>query len=382
MNQKVLFGLIFLIAARGASAKPRPEVKGQMQQMFTALLNLQPFLASAEKFQNPKNSEIIRKDLKRLGQFKHVFPQKMQDEEPGIVAISQLFHETVEDAQKRFKRGNYDYSRHRLRTATAYCFNCHSRVTSEQSFQDLEKRVESAQLSSFEKADVFAATRQFEKALKAYTQILSEKPQNHLGLVEYTRSLRRALSITVRVKQSPQETLELLDSVLKRKDLPQFIHQYVEHWKKDAESWANEKPEKKKLTSEELIQKGKKMIERAEKLKAFPADENGEISYLRASNYLHEALDETPKSQSRAEALYLLGVSYSSVQDPALWDLDRIYFETCVREAPHTELSRKCFHRFSEKVYMGYTGSGGTFIPEDEQKRLEELQKLSEKTAS
>lgn len=382
MKGIVVLTSVFVIASSGAWAKARPEVKGQMQQMFTSLLNLQPFLASAEKFQNPKNSEIIRKDLNRLAKFKHVFPKKMAEEEPGIVAISQLFHDTVEDARRRFKRGSYDYSRHRLRTATAYCFSCHSRVNSEQSFQDLEKRVESSQLSSFEKADVFAATRQFEKALKAYTQILSDKPQNHLGLIEYTRSLRRALSITVRVKQSPQETLQLLDGVLARKDLPQFIHQYAAHWKKDAESWASEKPEKKKLTSEELIQKGKKMIERAEKLQSFPADENGEISFLRASNYLHEALDESPKSQSRAEALYLLGVSYASVQDPALWDLDRIYFETCVREAPHTELSKKCFHRFSEKVYMGYTGSSGTFIPEDEQKRMEELRKLSETQAS
>ena len=382
MNKSLRVVLAFVLLNGGAFAKERPEVKGSMQQMFNSLLNLQPFLASPEKFSNPKNSGIIRKDLKQLSTFKHVFPKNMQSEEPGVYAISRMFHETIEDAQERFKKGSYDYSRNRLRTATAFCFSCHSRVASEQNFLDLQKRVEASQLTPFEKADVFAATRQFDKALKAYTDILAGVPHSHLSLVEYTRSLRRALSITVRVKQNPKETLDLIDSVSKRKDLPEFIIRLAQQWRKDAQVWMEEKESKKKLSPEELIEKAQKLIERAEKLQSFPADENGDISYLRASNCLHEALDESPQIKSRGEALYLLGVAYSALQDPTVWDLDRLYFESCVRESPHTELSKKCYHRYSEKIYMGYTGSAGTFIPEDEQKRLEELRKLTEEKKS
>jgi len=382
MNKYVAASLICLVVSASGWTKERPEVKGAMQQMFTSLLNLQPFLASPEKFRNPKNAEIIRKDLKQLATFKHVFPKNMQAEEPGVFAISRMFHETIKDAEERFRTGNYDYSRHRLRTVTAFCFNCHSRVASEQNFQDLQKRVESSQLTPFEKADVLAATRQFDKALKSYTDILAGVPNSHLSLVEYTRSLRRALSITVRVKQNPKETLELIDGVAKRKDLPEFIIRLAQQWRKDAQFWMDEKESKKKLSPEELIAKAQKLIERAEKLQSFPADENGDISYLRASNCLHEALDESPLSQSRGEALYLLGVSYAALQDPTVWDLDRLYFESCIRELPHTDLAKKCYHRYSEKIYMGYTGSAGTFIPEDEQKRLEDLRKLAEEKTS
>lgn len=376
-NITVVLGIIFVIAT-SASAKERPEVKSSMQQMFNSLLNLQPFLASPEKFSNPKNSEIIRKDLNRLATFKHVFPKEMKTEEPGIFAISRMFHETIEDARERFKKENYDYSRHRLRTATAFCFSCHSRVPSEQNFQDLQKRVEASQLTTFEKADVFAATRQFDKALKSYTDILSVAPKTSMDVVEYTRSLRRALSITVRVKQNPKETLELIDSVVQRQDLPEFILRLAQQWKKDAQYWMGEDTGSKKMAPEELVERAKKLIERAETLQSFPADENGDISYLRASNYLHEALDEAPQNKSRIEALYLLGVAYSALQDPTLWDLDRLYFESCIRESPHSDYAKKCYRRYSEKVYMGYTGSGGTFIPDDEQRRLEELRKLSD----
>lgn len=378
--QIVLVSFVFIFAPF-AFAKSRPEVKSSMQQMFNSLLNLQPFLVSPEKFNNPKNAEIIRKDLNQLATFKHVFPKEMKSEEPGVFAISRMFHETIEDARNRFKKGNYEYSRHRLRTATAFCFSCHSRVASEQSFQDLQKRVEASQLTAFEKADVFAATRQFDKALKSYTDILAGTPNNSLAIVEYTRSLRRALSITVRVKQNPKETLELLDSVAQRKDLPEFILRLTQQWRKDAQYWMDEKAASKKMTPEELVEKAQKLVERAHTLQAYPADENGDISFLRASNYLHEALDESPQNKSRIEALYLLGVAYSALQDPTLWDLDRLYFESCIREAPHTDYAKKCYQRYSEKVYMGYTGSAGTFIPDDEQRRLEELRKLSDSLA-
>lgn len=381
MKKTSLYLAILFTVSAVSSAKERPEVKGSMQQMFNSLLNLQPFLASPEKFSNPKNSEIIRKDLNRLATFKHVFPKEMKNEEPGIFAISRMFHETIADARDRFKKGNYDYSRYRLRTATAFCFSCHSRVPSEQSFQDLEKRVEASQLTPFEKADVFAATRQFDKALKSYTDILAVPPTTSMGVVEYTRSLRRALSITVRVKQNPKETLELIDSVVNRKDLPEFILRLAQQWRKDGQYWMDEKVSSQKSSPEELVERAQKLIERAETLQSFPADENGDISYLRASNYLHEALDEAPQNKSRIKALYLLGVAYSALQDPTVWDLDRLYFESCIREAPHTDYAKKCYHRYSEKVYMGYTGSAGTFIPEDEQKRLEELRKLSDNKA-
>ncbi|NBT59088.1 hypothetical protein EBT16_09930, partial [bacterium] len=121
MKNRIVLACFCLIFAQGLFAKPRPEVKSSMQQMFNSLLNLQPFLASPEKFSNPKNSETIRKDLNQLATFKHVFPQEIKNEEPGIYAISRRFHETIEDARDRFKKGNYDYSRHRLRTATAFC---------------------------------------------------------------------------------------------------------------------------------------------------------------------------------------------------------------------------------------------------------------------
>jgi hypothetical protein len=54
-----------------------------------------------------------------------------------------------------------------------------------------------------------------------------------------------------------------------------------------------------------------------------------------------------------------------------------MYYETCIRRAPHTGISEKCFQRYEANVYFGYTGSGGTSIPEDIAAVMKELKDLS-----
>ena len=54
-----------------------------------------------------------------------------------------------------------------------------------------------------------------------------------------------------------------------------------------------------------------------------------------------------------------------------------MYYEACIRNAPHTEVSGKCYKKYEANVNFGYTGSGGTSIPEDLQTLLKELKKLA-----
>ena len=374
-----LFKKMVLFSGMMASlvwAKERPEVTGNMREVFNSLMNLQTYAVSEERFQDPKNREVISKDLKNLNQVNHALPKKMLEEEPGLAAIAKLYSEYVHDTQTHFKKGKYEYARNRVRSVTAFCFNCHTRVTTEKSFTDFQNRIEKGNFTLYEKAEILASTRQFDKALGQYRDLLSSTPKSELGVVEYTRALRHAVSLAVRVKRDPKLTLEILEQVSKQKDLPEFVQDYVTSWKKEVVAWKEEKADEE-IKGAKAIAKARSLIEKASSIQAFPADENADISLLRATNYLHEALDEKPKSEDRAEALYLLGMAYQVLQDPLLWEMDELYYESCIREMPHSDLSKKCFRRYSDRVYFGYSGSGGTFIPEPVLKKLVELRKLS-----
>lgn len=355
------------------------DIKATMKKNFDALMNLQPYVADPKAFSDPKNRDDIQKNLDSMSGLQHVFPQKMADQEPGLAAISGLFSDYLQDVQKSFKSGaSGSFVRNQVRTMTGFCLSCHTRVGTNQSFADLQNKVDSSPLTEFQKAEFYAATRQFDKAIQAFDKFISRTPSGEFGYIELGRAVRETLSITIRVKQDAKATFYILEKLSSRKDLPEFFQRYVAEWKKDVTKWTQEKKRPKDMTATELMAKASSLIDQAGKRQLFAVDPAGDVSYLRATNYIHEALQKDPKGKFRGEALYLLGTCYDSLQDPLLWALDSLYFEACVREFPHTDVSKKCYRRYASKLYFGYTGSGGTFIPEDELKKLSELRKLSQ----
>ncbi|MBI3541993.1 MAG: hypothetical protein HY075_01780, partial [Deltaproteobacteria bacterium] len=273
---------------------------------------------------------------------------------------------------------NGSFVRNRIRTMAGFCLSCHTRVGTTQSFADADNKIEASALSEFQRAEFYAATRQFDRAIKAFDEFISRTPNGEFGYIELGRAVREALSLTIRVKQDPKATAALLEKLGAREDLPDFFHRYVAEWKSDVAKWKSEKKGPKDLTPGELMAKAQALIADAEKRQLFQVDPAGDVNFLRATSYLHEALQRDPKGKFRGEALYSLGVCYDSLQDPLLWALDSLYFEACVREFPHSEPAKKCYKRYASKLYFGYSGSGGTFIPEDELKKLGELRKLSQ----
>jgi hypothetical protein len=80
------------------------------------------------------------------------------------------------------------------------------------------------------------------------------------------------------------------------------------------------------------------------------------------------------------EALYLIGESYSPLQELGLWNLQEQYFQACIFEAPHSNLAEKCYERFEESVTVGYSGSSGTHIPTAIKRQLNQLKIKAQKT--
>ena len=360
------------------SAAEQAKIVALMRSNFESLINLQPYIARRETFADAANTETIRGYINGFSDLKHAFPQKFVTQEPGFAAIGALFSEYVADIKHDFEGGSREYVRHKLRTMTGFCMSCHTRVSTDKNFQDMGLKVNDAQLTPFQKAEFLAATRQFDKAIAAYTELFATVPPSEPGLIDFTHGVKQVLSITVRVKKDPKKTVDFLTMLAQREDLPDFFRVELAAWRSDAAAWAAERPEHSALDANTLILKARKMVERAAKLQLFAADHSGDISYLRATNYIHEALQGKPSAANRGEALYLLGVSYEALQDPLLWALDELYFEQCVREYPHTNVSKKCYARYSMKIYFGYSGSGGTFVPDQEQKKLHGLRKLAE----
>ncbi|HEX5036521.1 MAG TPA: hypothetical protein VFX30_05140 [bacterium] len=361
-----------------AAPDANADVKPMMRQNFETLMELQAYAAAPESFRATKNYNEIVRLIDRLAGIAHVLPQVTGASRPGLSAVAGVYSEYLDDLKAGLKSGNPVYLRNRIRTAAGFCFECHTSTPAQGNFQDAEKRVAALKLTSFQKAEYLAATRQFDKALDLYDTLLGGRTSPEAQSTELAHAVRNALILAVRVKEDPKRAEAVLDRVEARQDLSSYFRGQIDAWKKDVSDWKKEKPLKADAAAGTWLAKAQKAADRARMLQRYPADHAGDVSYMRAISFAQQALAHSPDETQKAHAFYLLGAAHSVLGDPLLWDLGSYYFETCVEASPHTSLAQSCFDRWVQETTFSYTGSAGVSLPADLSRKMERLRGLAQ----
>jgi tetratricopeptide (TPR) repeat protein len=369
--------LLLAVALEGAP-DGGVQTRATMRDAFASLTQLLPLSASREALTDPKNAAAIGQALDALAGLQHAFPADPKAQEPATAALSTLFARYARDTRRRLDAGEFEGVSLRVRTLTSLCFSCHSRERAPSDFAVAQGWLDQLALPPLERAQALAATRQFDQALAVYRGVLDARPTGERALLEYSRALQDTLAILVRVRDDAAATGALLDALGQRDDLPPFLRGTIAAWRADVTAWQRERFDALKASPEALFRRAEALVRRANGSHALLTDERHDITWLRASGYLNLALAKNPRLKTRGEALSLLGVCAGALRSPLLWDVDLLFFEACVRENPKTTLARRCFRQLSDRVYLGYTGSSGTHLPEDELERLAELRRLAE----
>lgn len=297
--------------------------------------------------------------------------------DPSIGFISNMFEREVKHAYQALKAGHTSYAKAVLRTTTGYCIACHSRHDKGPDFtsSEMNKKL-TATLSPMERAKLFAATRQFDAALDGFEKIATDPKLASENAIQWGKAIRYALNLNIRVKNDPERTLKFISDVMALPQIPGFYTAHLPLWKDQIVEWKNEK--KKSLeTEEELYQEAKRLSAEAQKKQRYPLDRASDVLYLRSSAIVHELLTRFPQGKYTSEAFFLAGSAYDLLEDRLTTPLPEIYYEVCVRHSPHTEIAGQCFSRFEQDILFGYTGSAGTFVPEEVQKLVNELRALA-----
>jgi hypothetical protein len=93
-----------------------------------------------------------------------------------------------------------------------------------------------------------------------------------------------------------------------------------------------------------------------------------------------EARRATGETQGEelAEAYYLLGLAESHLARDTWASETPSYLEAAIRLAPQGRYAARAYALLEEEIVLGYTGSGGTRIPDDVEARLRELRDLTQ----
>lgn len=351
---------------------------GSMQDLQETLTNLLPLAVDPKQYNAPENKKEIQSGVKKLlALSKNVrHSQEVALKDPSVVFISNAFTEDLERIDESLAAGKREYARYGLVHLTSYCIECHTRTSTGPSFRSpaLEQTVK--KLEPLERGEFLMATRQFDAALQEFSDYIDAKLAQKGDFADLDKAVRYSLAATVKYMKDPKKSLAIVEKIRKSKNAPYYLKQNARGWELAIREWMKE-PKPKDFSPESVLKRARQWITRGQQLHVGMVDRGGDIYFLRALSDLHLLLVSQKNKQQLGEALYLTGLGYEATRDLGIWNLHENYYETCVRRVPHTEWAKKCFKRFQESVYFGYTGSAGTQVPLDVVRKLESLKSLA-----
>ncbi len=355
----------------------------KMQDLYKILAEITTDTSSDRRFNAPGNRIRIEKNTKKLLDRAHDLSKAgiSPDPDPTIQILTDLFQDETKRAYWALKSGNRTYAKVILNHISGYCIACHTRNSSGPSFSALPLEPVAADLYPIEKGRFYAATRQYDRALDLFQKIVDDPTAPVKRPLEWEQAVRYGLAISVRVKKDPDQARALVERVIGSMKAPFFIKQDALKWKESIVKWKEELSQRA-LTEEGLHVEAMQLIAQAREIQKYPMDHSADILYLRATAVVHELLQKAPHGRYAQEALLMAGMCYDVLRPLILEDIYDIYYEACIKQAPHTPTAEVCYRRYEQSTYEGYTGSSGVFLPEELRQKLEKLENLAHPSSS
>ena len=377
-NFKRKTGLAVLLLSGAASAFATDvEWSERMRRMLESFGTLAPYIYGTAAFENPLNKPAIVEEITRFEKIARNLHMKAaspkQSGDPSLPLVAGRLETDLADALSAFKADNREYARYKLKRLSRNCFQCHSQGSKGPEFGAFNLRINEANLKPMELAEIFVATRQFDRALESMQTIVESKSVAQEDRFAYQRAVRNYLAIAVRVKGDPKLAQGLVEKLRANPNAAEYLKDDAVHWGRSLDAWAMES----KRGKQDKFQKALRLVTQARKLQEYPFDGGADVLYLRATALLHEYLETTHEKQKMSEAMYHLGRCYEVLSDIGQWFLQDTYYEACVRNTPKTEIAKRCFQRYEFSVFAGFSGSGGVFLPDNEREKLNELRTLA-----
>lgn len=351
----------------------------KMQELYRTLSELLTNVTSDRRFRDPANRLKIETLAKKLATAAHSLNSKEMsspDADPSVKIIAEMLGRETQRAVRELKNGSPAFARGILRSVPSYCIACHTRTTTGAHFDRLPLEPSNEGLTTLEKGLFFAASRQFDRAQTEFRKMIDDPSSNAEHNWDLETAVNQSLAISVRVKNDPKETLQIIQAILDSKSTPTFMKNNARAWKLSATEWAQET--KAKLTTPEAYHaEAMRLLQKARETQKYPMDRTADILYLRASAAVHDLLQITPTGHLAQDAFFLAGLSYEVLSPLKLEDLHEVYYEACIKQAPHTPTAELCYSHYEQAMFFEYTGSAGTDVPEDVQERLQALKALS-----
>ena len=347
--------------------KDQTKIKGAMQTIYREMSYLLPLSLDDSSFYSKEREKKIMGSLLELSKVSNdVFNEKSFNDAFLNVTGKDFSYLSLE-ASKAFKEGHKPKAQALIRFQSEACMSCHTMQTSarEPRLQlDFLNKIEYEQLGTWEKARFLTMARQFSAAMGEYERLLSSKdlPDEEKVLSNaYTEYLILGLRVTGNL-----DRVQSFLSKVKKKEEPKVLQESFANWERSIKVIKSLKKPWDFETAKNLIRLGSKK-------NTYPADPQGVIYYIVASRILRESLasGQNFTAEKLSEHHFLLGKSELVVDIFGFKSM--IYFAKAIKAAPKSKVAKEALKLYKENLFLNYSGSSGTHVPDDEMGKLKEL---------
>lgn len=379
--QKYFYVVALLILASCQNTKKTESDSSwpsEMQHLAQSFEELIPFVYSEHKFQNPINKQEIQKKIENFRENIHqISPEKAKQlygADPLMIKGLENLKEISSRSLSYFELGKTIYAQNLLKQSAKYCFQCHTRIPAGPQHMFWNKfSIENYALEPYEKAQIYVAMRQYDKAKSTLAQFVKDSGQQDNLTLLREQDIKYYLLIAIRGQSQFEEANLFISQQVKNQNLSRYFKENLQTWKRDLTFWA-----KNFASVPHNLQGAKKAL--GFKKNSFEINEPQFVKAIVAALMIHEGLSQETDASIIAESYYILGCIYEYFTVGGFWDLSDFYYEICVDTLPHSDIAVRCVNRLNESLIIKNSGSRGLVLPEVEVQRLNDLKKRAKPT--
>lgn len=364
---QIIFTLFF-------SGLTQAQVKPHMQDFYSVVDKIRPFLINKTEYMNEKNEKTISQALAEFNEkTKQLKKEKMSEMDDMKYRVQQL-SEGLDEAEKTFKDGFKDYSYWVLKSTMNNCYACHTQKSLSGTDYAFKKGVST---DLYSEAEFLFIVRNYTESVGFFEDILLKYPENKISVENLENSLQKLLYYYVRVLRDDTKTLAAFEKILANKNLPSSLRNDILAWKKYLGVKKYRLMEEKPITTDKSLEEF--IEERTNIADHYKLSNQRYIVDLETSYYLFQLLEKSPDKKLKPWILYWLADQEKDYR-LTMFDLSaEQYLKECIEKYPTHKAAKKCFTLYKEIMVNSYTGSRGTSLPKSVVEQLSKYEKMVNK---
>lgn len=349
------------------------ETRATMAQLVASLHELLPLSLDDRSFSAAENRDAIAAELETLARAGRSLPTHTSPTDASFAFLSRSLERDTRSIQQRFEAGATEQARFLLHEVTENCVACHSRLPDERVRPLGRKLVDDAalrELPPIERVRLEVATRQFDRALDTYAELLAG-PEFSPADLDLLGHIDSYLEVCLRVRLDTCDPAPALRRLRARGNVPRALGENIDAWLASLAELHARRP----LVPSLATVRG--LVEEAREGGGQRRDGAALVLYFTASGLGHRLIENgLADVEALSELYYWLGFIETRV-GRSFWPSEGEYLlEAAIRIAPASPAARDAYDLFEELVAVGYSGSGGHEPPPEVKAHLAELRAL------